>query len=868
MSRVFVATETALAREIVIKIMSPEAAAGVSVERFRREILLAAQLQHPHIVPLLAAGDVEGLPYFTMPLVRGESLRTRVARDGALPLADLVRILRDVASALSYAHERGVVHRDIKPDNVLIARGDAMVTDFGVAKALSDSSNAPPSGGALTSAGVSLGTPAYMAPEQVAADPDMDHRVDIYAFGVMAYELLAGTTPFAGRTMAKILVAHLTEVPSPIGERRLDAPPALAELVRRCLAKDPSDRPQTADEIVAALDPDTISLPVPSGVRAAVHPFTSTATGAPTTNALGASRWMIALAATAALVIGGLLWRGRSTESASSGGPVRLAVLPFDNLGDSADAYFADGVTDAVRNKLSVLPGIEVIASASSGEYRHSSKPPAQIGRELNVAYLLVGKVRWARGAGGVQSRVQVSPELVDAHSAAQKWGQAFDAPLTDVFQVQGEIAGQVVEALGGALNAGTRRELAARPTDNLAAYDAFLQGEAAAQRLSNVQAVALHRAVAFYEKAVLLDSTFALAWAQLARAEGLLYFQGSISGDPHRASQRAVERAKALAPGRAETYLASGDYDQYIVQDNARALAAYTAGLAVAPSNTELLTQSALAEQSLGRWEAALGHFRQATTNDPRSVSAARRLAQTYLWLRRYPAAEDEANRALSLAPTNLDALETRAMVAIAQGKLAEAQALVRTTPTGVAPDEFIAFIATFWNLYWLLDDAQLDRVLQLSAAPFGGEPGVHATVFAEIYYARGDTARARIYGDSAAIVYAAALRSNPQADADTHVEYAQALIYSGRKAEAVREAERAVAMQGIEADAYSGAYNEEVLARIYTMAGQPEKAIDHLERLLKVPFLISPAWLMIDPRFAPLKGNPRFEALIHPKA
>ena len=604
-----------------------------------------------------------------------------------------------------------------------------MVTDFGVAKALSESSNAPPG-----AQGAHVGSASRSArrrtwrPSRPRADPTIDHRADIYAFGAMAYELLAGTTPFAGRTMAKILVAHLTETPPPISEQRPDVPPALAELVRRCLAKEPSDRPQTADEIVATLDPTTISQPVPSGTRPASRPSTPVATG----TGAGAQRarprqWLLAaLATTLAIVIGGLLWRSRGAETPVAGATTRLAVLPFDNLGDSADAYFANGVTDAVRNKLSVLPGIEVIASASSAEYRHTTKTPAQIGRELNVAYLLVGKVRWARGAGGAQSRVQVSPELVDAHSAAQKWGQAFDAPLTDVFQVQGDIAGQVVEALGGALNPGARRELAARPTDNLAAYDAFLQGEAAAQRLSNVRSVALHRAETLYQKAVLLDSTFAVAWAQLARAEGLLYFQGSISGDPHRTAERAMVRARALAPGRAETYLASGDYYQYIVQDNARALREYTAGLAVAPSNTELLTQSALAEQSLGRWESALGHFRQATANDPRSVSAARRLAQTYLWLRRYPAAEAEADRALALAPANLNALETRAMVAIAQGKLGEAQALVRRPPAGVTPDEFVAFIATFWNLFWLLDQTQLDRVLQLSAAPFGGEQGV----------------------------------------------------------------------------------------------------------------------------------------------
>jgi len=848
---------------------------SVSVDRFRREILLAAQLQHPHIVPLLAAGDVDGLPYFTMPFVRGESLRARLARDGALPVADALRVLRDVASALAYAHERGVVHRDIKPDNVLIARGDAMVTDFGVAKALTASANTVGASSGVTSAGVALGTPAYMAPEQIAADPGMDHRVDIYAFGAMAYELLTGAAPFAGRTLSNVLVAHLMERPVPLPERRPDVPVAVAALIARCLAKEPSDRPASADELIAALDPAAITqssaVTAANSPAAGLAPMASpTAQAEPISSAASRTRdhsrhrrWGVAAAVTAVLLVAGVVWHGRLAPGVAVGGPVRLAVLPFDNLGDTGDAYFADGVTDAVRNKLSVLPGIEVIASASSAEYRATKKSPAQIARELNVSYLLVGKVRWARAAVGAPGRVQVSPELVDARTASQRWGEAFDAPLTDVFQVQGEIASRVVEALGGALSAGTRRQLAAPPTSNLAAYDAYLQGEAAAQRLANVNAAALRRAEGFYERAVLLDSTFALAWAQLARAGGLLYFQGSISDRPHETARVAVEHAKTLAPTSAATYLASGDYDLYIVQDNARALKEYEAGLAVAASNTELLTQSALAERSLGHWEAALTHLHQATTIDPRSVLSARRLAQTYLWMRRYALAEAEANRALSLAPTNLDALETRAMVAVAQGKLAEAQSLVRTPPAGVDPDEYVAFLATFWNLFWLLDDTQLDHVLRLSAVPFGGEQGVRSQVFAEILVLRGDTAKARLHGDSARMIYARALSENPHADADTRVEYAQSLLYSGRAAEAVREAEGAVAMQGLASDAYSGAYNEEVLARIYLMAGQPEKALDRIERLLAVPYLLSPAWLTVDPRFAALRGNPRFEKL-----
>ena len=253
MSRVFLALERALGRKVVVKVLLPELAAGVNVERFRREIQLAAQLQHPHIVPLLSAGEADGLPYFIMPFVTGESLRTRVAREGEFPIAETVRILRDVVSALAYAHAYGVIHRDVKPDNVLLSGGVAVVTDFGVAKAVTASAGTPGHTG-LTSMGVALGTPAYMAPEQATASPNTDHRADIYALGIVAYEMLTGSPPFMGRSAQQVLAAQVVEEPEPVERRRPAVPPMLANLVKDCLAKRPADRPQSAAAVMHVLD--------------------------------------------------------------------------------------------------------------------------------------------------------------------------------------------------------------------------------------------------------------------------------------------------------------------------------------------------------------------------------------------------------------------------------------------------------------------------------------------------------------------------------------------------------------------------------------------------------------------------------------
>ncbi|HSJ62293.1 MAG TPA: serine/threonine-protein kinase [Gemmatimonadaceae bacterium] len=250
MSRVFVARERALARLVVVKVLPPDLAAGVNTERFRREIQLAAQLQHPHIVPLLSAGEHEELLYYTMPYIEGESLRTRVEREGALSVRDVVRILHDVVEALAYAHERGVIHRDIKPGNILTLGSHALVTDFGVAKALSAA--LPHSG--TTSAGMVVGSPAYMAPEQLAGDPSADHRVDLYAAGLLAYELLSGTSPFTGTTPQETMAAQLTRIPEPLHQVRDDVPPELSAVIERALRKAPEQRHPTARAMLDELE--------------------------------------------------------------------------------------------------------------------------------------------------------------------------------------------------------------------------------------------------------------------------------------------------------------------------------------------------------------------------------------------------------------------------------------------------------------------------------------------------------------------------------------------------------------------------------------------------------------------------------------
>ena len=563
MSRVFVAEEIALGRKVVVKVLPPELAGAVSKERFKREILLAARLQHPHIVPLHSAGESVGALYFTMPYVEGESLRTRLARRGELPVNEAVRLLREIASALAYAHERDVVHRDIKPDNILLSGGSAMITDFGVAKALTvaaggDSQrsgrteSAPAlsrgeasdlSTGEVTSLGIALGTPAYMSPEQASADPSIDHRADIYAFGIVAYELLSGQPPFVGRTPQNMLAAHVTEAPEPLGKRRPGVPPALAALVMRCLEKRAADRPQTAGEVVHALD--DITTPSGGTQPTTAVPAAAAAANGPVASGTKKKSWLIgafvaAVAAASAVIMSSDRGGEDSPQPAASR---RLAVLPFQQMdGDTANAYLGDGMATDLTSALAI-PGVSVVSRSSAFALR--GKTASEAGRTLRADAVVEGTVK------RIGDRLRVTASLVNVADDAVLWSRKFDEDVANVYTVHDSIAhaiARVYDIARGSPNGGPP---SMPRTHNAEAHDLVLRGWYSMDQYTEVS---LTQATALFERAIALDSSYARAWIGVGVALGRLADDWVAPREVLPRMRVAINRALALEPQSAET--------------------------------------------------------------------------------------------------------------------------------------------------------------------------------------------------------------------------------------------------------------------------------------------------------------------------
>ena len=705
MSRVFVATEHALGRKVVVKGLPSEMSGQVALDRFKREISLAAGLQHPHIVPLLTAGASEGLPFFTMPYVKGESLRAQIAQRGELPVNEATRVLREVASALAFAHDAGVVHRDIKPDNVLLSGGSAMVTDFGVAKAVSASTTAGASG--LTSLGVALGTPAYMSPEQASADPMVDHRADLYSWGILAYELLTGSTPFSGRSAAAMLAAHTIESAESIARRRPGIPPALAALVMKCLEKRASDRPQNAGEIVRAID----DMVTPSGGLAPTRAVPSRR------RTLVTAGVVVAVSSALAFTGYGAMSRARSADTVAR----TIAVLPFENRSrDSSYDYLADGMSDELRSALNGVSGLSVKARSSSAALR--GKSAGEAGAKLDVAVVLEGSL--SRSG----ERMRVTAELVRVDDENTIWSGSFDRLATELPAVQDSIIRAINAVLrvrdGASVSAsGT---VGARGTTDVEAYDLFLRGEFFRRRFE------IPSAVASLNQAVRKDPSFARAHASLASAYAILPLTGvTLPDSARRQAEKSVQRALTLAPSLPAVYIAQallqifGDFQYGAAERTIRK------AIELDSADAEAITWHAFSFGYLGHLDQAIAEARRAVRLDPLSTDAQVLIQAMAMYQRRYPDLMTATRAVLDIDPKSTIALGNLAQGYALEGRadsagfVADAMLKIDGTSYGVRGQIMFAYAAAGrWE--------DFDEQRRLALASGGNSPDYYKAVSA----------------------------------------------------------------------------------------------------------------------------------------
>ena len=841
MATVYLARDVKHDRLVALKVLHPDLSTAFGAERFTREIHTAARLQHPNVLGVFDSGETEGQLWFTMPYVDGESLRDRLKREPQLPIEEAVRIATEASRGLAYAHAQGVVHRDIKPENLLLARdGSTLVADFGIAR----SSAADTS---LTGTGMSLGTPAYMSPEQASGEREIDGRTDIYALTAVLYEMLAGEPPFTGPNVQAIIARLLTQDARPIHPIRTAVPRALDAVIARGMSRVPVDRYATMDAFTAA-------------VRAAVV--------APTSSRSPARVTLVGAVALAVMAVGvGVAARTRlvakdSSQVADAKG-ASVAVLPFENRGRAEDAHIVDGIADEIRGKLAAVPGLTVIARASSNEYRGTTKRPQQIAEELGVKYLLSGTVQFEPASSGHPGRLRVSPELVQVGGTttpATRWQQPFDAELASIFSVQSDIATRVAGALDVALNAGEQGRLAERPTQNLQAYEAYLKGEEISEGMSLNEVDALQRALLEYRRAVALDPTFVAAWARVSRAHGLIFYWATSSVEDDTLARNAADRAVALDSTRWEGHWARSLYLASVARTPEAGIREALIAQRLAPRSAEVLTALSNAQQFAGQFENAVGSAMAATTVDPRSVDALRREAFARMGNRDYKGAEAAIQRALLISPSDPNAHYRLFAVRLGAGDRAGALAALRID--GDPRRQAMAFSTGAAYLATSMGEPLARAALTFKLDAFGGNRVTLAAVRSKAYLSLGDTVHARAEAESVVVISA-----HDRGIQVNNTRSTRALLFSlallGRRAEAIAATEHALTALPVERDWIDGAGIALVGAQVYASLGEKEKSLAILERILGRHTFVQPGWARLDDTFASLRGDPRFEKL-----
>jgi serine/threonine protein kinase/Tfp pilus assembly protein PilF len=876
------AVDKALDRPVALKIINTDGAtrSAEARERFMREARAAGALRHPNVATVYQFGVREetGQFFYAMELVEGETLEERVRRLGPLDVLTTIDIALQVTAALEAAEERGLVHRDLKPGNLmLVAQDNALVRtdrrpvrrarrarptnscvavkviDFGVAKAVAEKTNAM----ALTHGGF-VGTPAFASPEQFANAP-VDVRSDIYSLGATLWFLLTGHMLFSGRTIEEICDARRSK-PLPIDQlKAAHVPRRLITLLMSMLAIEPAARPAGARELNARLQ----------AIRASI-----TGRGK-TVRRLALAAAIVALATIVAVRI----YHSSATKATPSSIPEKsIAVLPLENLSDDpANAYFAEGIQEEILTRLAKIAGLKVISRTSTQRYQNKPHNLAEIAKQLGVANILEGSVQKAA------DKMRVNVQLINAQTDSHLWADTYDRKLTDILGVESEIAKEIADALQVNLTRPEQQALAVKPTNNPDAYDAYLRGLAFDARSRSAAMFPtldlVQEATSSYDRAVQLDPQFALAWARLCRADAVLYFNriGSIPAAWRDGATRALENAQKLEPNSPDTLLALGYYQYWVLKDFRLAKTTFERVSKMLPSSSEVPVALGRVTRREGNWDQSIAYYEQALTLDPRDVGLLMDAAWTFTMVRRFPVALKLYDRVLDIMPNDLDVMASRAGVYQAQGKLREAAKFLSEINSQIPSEDTFRIKITQLRLERNYDQAI--RLLRARQAQF------HFTVeywkaaeqahLALMQRLAGDISGATVTGKEARDALVRLYGDKPD-DGFNAVLLSEAYAGIGESDLALKEAERAKIMPDPgPKDAISGPRAEENLALVQTIVGNNSGAITTLTQLLQtsynswlyIPAPLTPALLRLDPFWDPLRSDPAFQKLCEEK-